>query len=87
MIYILNDAYNDYRIIYFPSTEYRCVFGFEFTIMENNEEDVLTFTLEHMNFKPQFMAQIKKSKTLESMETIPMEYLNYQKKIIPVYQI
>ena len=47
---------------YFHSFEYRCVFEFTFTKMENNEV-ILTITLGYMKYKPQLFGIKKTIKT------------------------
>ena len=54
VIYILNDAVKDCRSKNFHSIEYRCVFDFIFTDMENIDEVILSITLEYTKYRSQF---------------------------------
>ena len=66
--YILKDTIKYCRIKFFHSFDYRCVFGNKFTNWENNEEVILSFTLDYMIYKSQsYVLSKKKTKMPEKI--------------------
>ena len=59
--FILNDTIKDCRSKYFHTFEYSCVYDIKFANMENNEEVILSITLEYMKYKSQFYRLSKKN--------------------------
>ena len=56
--YLAINTIKDCRNNYFHSFENRCVYGIQYTIMEDSEEVLLTLILECMKFKLQFYGLI-----------------------------
>ena len=52
--YLLNDTIKDCGKKHFPSFEYRCIYDIKLKNVRNNEEVILSITLEYMKFKFQF---------------------------------